>query len=97
MRAPGSRLGSLTTCVLFLGLAACEDVSEPDSDGTRPDFAPAEVVTDVFREEVDFTDFILCTNEPVHFTGFIQFEFHEISNRGAPLLRIRGFSISASA
>jgi hypothetical protein len=84
MRAPGSRLGSLTTCVLFLGLAGCEDASGPDPERAQPNFAPAETVTEISVEDWDFTDFVLCADEPVHWTGTAVFKYHEASNRGAP-------------
>jgi hypothetical protein len=84
MRALGSRLAGLTTCVLFLELTGCREVSAPDPASDGPAFAPAETVTDVFVEEIDFTDFFLCTSEPVHWTGTARIVVHEMSNRDAP-------------
>jgi hypothetical protein len=84
MCRPGSRLARLTTCGLLLGAAGCGDTAAPDAEGTPPSFAPAEVVTEITVENWDFTDFLLCTNEPVHWTGTAVFKYHEASNRGAP-------------
>jgi len=94
MRALRSRLAVLITSVLLLGVAGCGDVSAPDPVNERPAFAPAEVVTDVFVVDVDFTDFAACTSEPVHWTGTAHVVIHEVSNRGAHLLRSQGRSIS---
>jgi hypothetical protein len=84
MHSTGSRLARLTTCGLLLGVAGCGEISAPDPANERPAFAPAEVVTEITVENWDFTDFALCTNELVHWTGKAVFKYHEASNRGAP-------------
>ena len=84
MRSTGSRLAGLTTCVLLLGVAGCGEISAPDPANERPVFARAEVVTEISVEHWDFTDFALCANEPIHWTGTAVFKYHEASNRGAP-------------
>jgi hypothetical protein len=84
MRALKSRISGLSTCILFLGLAGCQEVSEPDFPGGGPSFAPAEVETTL---EVEIQDFVAghpCLGEEVHWTGKAVFLVHEVSNRGAP-------------
>jgi hypothetical protein len=99
MRSTGSRLAGLTTCVLLLGAAGCGEISAPDPASEPPAFARAEVVTEITVENWDFTDFALCTNELVHWTGKAVFKYHEASNRGAPPVSDEGvqffiFSVS---
>jgi hypothetical protein len=99
MRSTGSRLAGLTACVLLLGVAGCGEISAPDPANERPAFDRAEVVTEITVEKWDFTDFALCTNELIHWTGTAVFKYHEASNRDAPPLSDPGvqffiFSVS---
>jgi hypothetical protein len=43
----------------------------------------AETTTEVSTTEVDFTEFLPCTGEDVHWTGTVMFRLHGVTNRGA--------------
>jgi hypothetical protein len=69
---------------LLVMLGGCSDTAPTAPGNEHPDFAAAQVVTDVFVVDIDFTDFAACTSEPVHWTGTAHLVLHEVSNRGAP-------------
>ncbi len=84
MRALGSRLTGFSTGILCLGLASCQELSQPDLPGGGPAFAAEEHETTV---EVIIEDFITgfpCVGEEIHLTGTARIVHHETTNRGAP-------------
>jgi hypothetical protein len=84
MPALESRVPTLSACILFLGLAGCQEPSEPDLASGGPAFARAEPATfvEVFTDE--FTATLFCTNEEVAWTGRVVLVFHTTNNRGFP-------------
>lgn len=84
MRALTSRISGLSTCILFLGLAGCEELSEPDVPSGGVGFAAAETETTVEVAVQDFTEGNPCVGEEIHWTGTVRIIRHETSNRGAP-------------
>jgi hypothetical protein len=84
MPALESRLPTLSTCILYLGLAGCQEPSEPELASGGAAFARAEPATfvDVFTDE--FTATLFCTNEEVAWTGRVTLVFHTTNNRGFP-------------
>jgi hypothetical protein len=68
---------------LALGCGDRVGVTDPPTDGAS--LGAAETSTDVFDFDVDFTDFLLCTNEAVHWTGTANIVVHITANRGFPL------------
>jgi hypothetical protein len=84
MRALKSRTSGLSTCILFLGLAGCREVSAPDPVSDRPAFARATAETTLEVEIQDFVGSHPCLGEDVHWTGTALFLVHETTNRGAP-------------
>ena len=80
-----SRLPTLSTCILLLGLAGCQEPSQPNlasSGGSA--FARAEPVTIVEKFTDEFTATLFCTNEEVTWTGRVVLVFHTTNNRGFP-------------
>jgi hypothetical protein len=79
-----SRVSTLSQCILFLGLAGCQEPSAPDLASGGPSFAPAQAATivEVFPDE--FTETLFCTNEEVTWTGRVLLVIHTTNNRGFP-------------
>jgi len=79
------RLAALTSSVLLLGLAGCQELSEPDLSGAETSLAAAaETETTIEVVPLDFVDGSPCIEELIHWTGTLRLVLHETSNRGAP-------------
>ena len=84
MPAFGFRPSLFSPFILLAGLAGCEELSAPATQGGQLSLARAETQTTL---EVEIGDFIAghpCLGEDVHWTGKAVFLVHETTNRGAP-------------
>lgn len=85
MRTLGFRLTGLSAGILCLGLAGCQELSQPDLPGGGPAFAPAEEHETTVEVVVqDFIEGFPCVGEEIHWTGTVLTVHHETTNRGAP-------------
>ena len=75
-------LGAALPIALILG---CSDQPSPTAPVDHPAFVAAEPSKNVFTVDIDFTDFLPCTGENIHWSGTATIRIHAVINRGAVL------------